>query len=128
MNTNRPPWDRHPMQGVTLIELVVVIVLLAVLGVGFMAMYADVSRRSAVADQIAPMTWLADGAMEAVLAERPKPNGPSFTLSVPPYTVTTVVQKTTMPGPGQYQATVTVSCASGSCQPVILTDYAYVIQ
>jgi len=54
MTTNRRPRDRRLARGVTLIELVVVIVLLAVLGVGFMAMYADVSRRSAVADQIAP--------------------------------------------------------------------------
>lgn len=113
------------MRGVTLIELVVVIVLLAVLGVGFMAMYADVSRRSAVADQIAPMTWLAQGAMEAVLAERP-PAAATTTLNAPPYTVAVAVQATATAG--QYQATVTVSCASGSCQPVTWTDYTYAIQ
>jgi len=71
------------------------------------------------------MTWLADGAMEAVLAERP-PASSNTTLQRPPYTVTMVVQTTATPK--QYQATVTVSCASGSCQPVVLTDCAYVIQ
>lgn len=127
MSAPRRLTARRSVQGVTLIELVVVIVLLAVLAVGFMAMYAAVTRRSAVADQIAPMTWLAEGAMEAVLAERP-PASSNTTFNAPPYTVTMVVQKTTMPGPGQYQATVTVSCASGSCQSVIWTDYAYAIK
>ena len=62
---------RSQARGVTLIELIVVIVLLAILGVGFLAMYGDVNRHNAMGSQIAPMTWLAQGAMEAVLAERP---------------------------------------------------------
>jgi prepilin-type N-terminal cleavage/methylation domain-containing protein len=120
--------DRRHAQGVTLIELIVVIVLLAILGMGFLSMYGAVTRRDAMASQIAPMTWLAQGAMEAVLAERPPARG-TVTLTFAPYQVVTIVRRVVRNATtAQYQATVTVSCVNGSCQPIVLKDYAYAIQ
>lgn len=122
---------RSRARGVTLIELIVVIVLLAILGVGFLAMYGDVNRHNAMGSQIAPMTWLAQGAMEAVLAERPPVASPPTTTQVPPYTLTTTVTQVVQNPPASissYQVTVTVACANGSCQPVTLEAYAYAIQ
>lgn len=126
---------RSHARGVTLIELIVVIVLLAVLGVGFLAMYGDVNRHNAMGSQIAPMTWLAQGAMEAALAERP-PMAGNTTTSAPPYTVTTDVAqipyvklatgaRATCTLRPCYAVTVKVTCRT--CVPMTLKAYAYAL-
>ncbi len=118
-------------QGLSLIELIVAIVLLAILGVGFLSMYADVTRRSASADQVAPMTWFAQGVMEEELRQTELGLAPfNATQTAGPYKVVAQVVSQTQKrvSTGSYYAyfvTVTVTCVTRSCQPLILASYVY---
>lgn len=119
------------MRGLSLIELIVAIVLLAILGVGFMAMYGNVTRRNAAGDQVAPMTWVGQGVMEAELLQTELGQGP-FALNqrFGPYQVVAQVVTTTLKrvSTGPYYAylvTVTVTCVTGSCPPLTLSSYVY---
>jgi prepilin-type N-terminal cleavage/methylation domain-containing protein len=120
-------------KGLSLIELVVVIVLLGILAVGFMAMYANVTGRNAMRDQIAPMTWVGQGVMEAELlqTELGSPS-PPFTVNQTfgPYqaVATWSTTATTPTRAGTYYAylvTVTVTCVSGSCPTLTFTAHVY---
>lgn len=118
-------------QGLSLIELIVAIVLLAILGVGFLSMYGNVTRRNASADQVAPMTWFAQGVMEDELRQTELGLAPfSATQTAGPYKVVArVVSKTRKSvSTGSYYSyfvTVTVTCVTRSCQPLILASYVY---
>jgi prepilin-type N-terminal cleavage/methylation domain-containing protein len=123
------------VRGLSLIELITVIVLLGILAVGFMSMYANVSRRNATGAQIAPMTWFGEGVMatellqtDPLLGSAPFAFGPTTTG---PYTVNATVSQTkTKVATGTYYAyliTVTVTCVTGSCTPVRFTAHAYTI-
>ena len=122
---------RRRVAGLSLIELIVAIVLLAILGAGFMAMYANVTRHNAAGEQAAPMTWVAQGIMEYELlytefAAAP----PSFTVQLGPYVAKTAssvaASKTVSTGTYYtYLVTVTVTCASGACAPMVFTSYVY---
>ncbi|WP_297393775.1 prepilin-type N-terminal cleavage/methylation domain-containing protein [Acidiferrobacter sp.] len=129
---------RRRIAGLSLIELLVAIVLLAILGAGFMAMYGDVTRHNAAGEQAAPMTWVAQGVMESELlyTEFGPPNEPppvsnaKFGPYVANATVATAATKTVggKKKPITYYAylvTVTVTCASGACTPMVLTSYVY---
>lgn len=119
------------MQGLSLIELVVAIVLLAILGVGFMVLYGQVTRRDAAGDQVAPMTWVGQGVMEAELAQTEWGQGP-FALNqrFGPYQVVAQIVKTTSKrvSTGRYYAylvTLTVTCVATSCPALTLSSYVY---
>ncbi len=123
---------RRRIAGLSLIELLVAIVLLAILGAGFMAMYGDVTRHNAAGEQAAPMTWVAQGVMEYELLQTKSATGPVALSNVAfgPYvanaTVATAATKTV--GKKKYSAylvMVTVTCASGACTPMVLTSYVY---
>ncbi len=130
---------RRRIAGLSLIELLVAIVLLAILGAGFMAMYGDVTRHNAAGEQAAPMTWVAQGVMEYELlqTQTKSATGKPVVLSnaaFGPYvanaTVATAATKTVggKKKPITYYAylvTVTVTCASGACTPMVLTSYVY---
>ncbi len=120
-------------RGLSLIELIVVIVLLGILAVGFMTMYGNVSRRNAMSAQIAPMTWLGEGAMGMELLQTDPSLGLApFTFgptTMGPYRVgATVSQTKTKAATGNYYAyliQVTVTCVTGPCTPVRFTAHAY---
>ena len=121
-------------RGLSLIELIVVIVLLGILAVGFMTMYGNVSRRNAMSAQIAPMTWLGEGAMGMELLQTDPSLGLApFTFgptTMGPYRVGATVPKPnkTKVKTGTYYAylvTVTVTCVTGPCTPVRFTAHAY---
>ena len=128
---------RRRITGLSLIELLVAIVLLAILGAGFMAMYGDVTRHNAAGEQAAPMTWVAQGVMEYELLQTKSATGKPVVLSnaaFGPYvanaTVATAATKTVGGGKKAityyaYLVTVTVTCASGACTPMVLTSYVY---
>lgn len=117
--------------GLSLIELIVAILLLAILGAGFMAMYANVTRRNAAGEQAAPMTWVAQGIMEyELLYTEFGVAPPSFTVQLGPYVanIASSTAATTRVPTGTYYAylvTVTVTCASGACTPMVFTSYVY---
>ncbi len=123
---------RRQVAGVSLIELIVVIVVLAILGAGFMAMYGDVTRHNASNDQAAPMAWVGQGVMETELLQSELGLAP-FTLNPTafgPYQASatwTTAASQTIQGVtySAYQVTVTVTCASGACPSLILTSYVY---
>lgn len=124
---------RRQAAGLSLIELIVAIVLLAILGAGFMAMYAEVTRHNAAGEQAAPMTWVAQGVMEYELlyTEFPGATPPTFN-SQPfgPYLASAAITnhgKTAVPTGTYYWylVTVTVTCASGSCAPMVFASYVY---
>ncbi|MHB1511713.1 type IV pilus modification PilV family protein [Acidiferrobacter sp.] len=124
---------RRRAAGLSLIELIVAIVLLAILGAGFMAMYANVTRRNAAGEQAAPMTWVAQGVMEYELlqTELSAAGTPAtFTVQLGPYVANAAYSTaaTTRVSTGTYYAylvTVTVTCASGTCAPMVFTSYVY---
>ncbi len=120
--------------GLSLIELIVAIVLLAILGAGFMAMYGAVTRRNAAGLQAAPMTWVAQGVMEYELLQTElSAAGTPVALNPTafgPYqaSATYKVAATTKVATGTYDAylvTVTVTCTSGACTPMVFTSYVY---
>ena len=120
--------------GLSLIELIVAIVLLAILGAGFMAMYGAVTRRNAAGLQAAPMTWVAQGVMEYELLQTElSAAGTPVTLNPTafgPYqaSATYKVAATTKVATGTYYAylvTVTVTCTSDTCTPMVFTSYVY---
>lgn len=121
------------MLGLSLIELITVIVLLGILAVGFMTVYANVTRRNAAGAQIAPMTWLGEGVMATELLQTERGSAPfAFgPTTTGPYTVSATVSHTkTKVATGTYYAyliTVTVTCATGSCTPVGFSAHAYTI-
>ncbi len=125
---------RHA-RGVSLIELIAAIVLLGVLAVGFLSMYADVSRRNAMGVQIAPMTWLGQGVMDMELLQTDPSVGSSPSnfgpTTIGPYVVgATVSQTQIQASTGTYYTyliAVTVSCVTGPCTPVRFTAHAYTI-
>ena len=128
---------RRRIAGLSLIELIVAIVLLAILGAGFMAMYGEVTRRNAAGEQTAPMTWVAQGVMEYELlqTELSVAGTPvAFNAQFGPYaasaTYTTAATKTVGKRANAvtyyaYLVTVTVTCASGGCTPMVFTSYVY---
>ena len=131
---------RRRIAGLSLIELLVAIVLLAILGAGFMAMYGDVTRHNAAGEQAAPMTWVAQGVMEYELLQTKSATGKPVVLSnaaFGPYVAnaTVAIAATKTVGGGKkpitpityyaYLVTVTVTCASGACTPMVLTSYVY---
>ena len=126
---------RRRVAGLSLIELIVAIVLLAILGAGFMAMYGEVTRRNAAGEQTAPMTWVAQGVMEYELlsTEYAPPGNKPVSISnaaLGPYVAnaTYSVAATKKVSTGTYYAylvTVTVTCASGACTPMVFTSYVY---
>lgn len=135
MMKSRSMGGARSARGVSLLEIIVVIVVLGVMGAGFMSMYADVTRRNASASNIAAMTWLGQGVMEAVLAQQPvntttKTLCQGFNGTYGPYQLTCkprfVASKTTPSGTVyDYKITVTVSCVSGACAPVTFKAHAY---
>ncbi len=120
-------------RGLSLIELIVVIVLLGILGAGFLAMYGDVTRHNATASQIGPMNLLAQGIMQTELLQTELGAAPFAlaTTTLGPYKAkATVSQTATRVATGTYYSylvTVTVTCVSGACGPVKLTAHAYTI-
>ena len=128
---------RRRIAGLSLIELIVAIVLLAILGAGFMAMYGEVTRRNAAGEQTAPMTWVAQGVMEYELlqtelstAGTPPPLVRISNAQLGPYlanaTYNTAATKKVPTGTFKaYLVTVTVTCASGGCTPMVFTSYVY---
>ncbi len=125
---------RRRMAGLSLIELIVAIVLLAILGAGFMAMYGQVTRRNAAGEQTAPMTWVAQGVMESQLrsTESSAAGTPPGLSNTPfgPYVAnaavkTVATKKVRGTSYYTYLVTVTVSCASGGCTPMVFTSYVY---
>jgi len=123
--------------GLSLIELIVAIVLLSILAVGFMAMYGDVTGRNAAGSEIAPMTWVGQGVMEAELLQTELGKSPTF--SSPPFTLnktfgpyqavatwtTTPPTKTRAGTYYAYLVTVSVTCVTGSCPTVTFTAHVY---
>lgn len=120
--------SRRSVEGVSLIELVVAIVLIGILGVAFMAMYATVTQQNSSGDDIAAMTWLGEGAMESVLAQRPCCTAVPSPVTAGPYTVTTTLTYPAPAGQPGYLVTVNVSCTNGSCSAITFTAHAYAIQ
>ncbi len=128
---NRPGLSvRRTVRGLSLIELIAVIVLLGILAVGFMSMYADVTHRNAVSSQVAPMTWLGEGAMSTELLQTelglaPSASGPT---TIGPYTVRATVKTVAKKGTDDaYLITVTVTCVSGACSPMRFKAHAYTL-
>ncbi|MHB8253711.1 MAG: type IV pilus modification PilV family protein [Acidiferrobacter sp.] len=121
------------MRGLSLIELIVAIVLLSILAVGFMAMYGDVTQRSAVRDQIAPMTWVGQGLMEFELLQTEiYPNNAPYPVNQAfgPYqaVATVATSKPVQVANNKYYAylvTVTVTCVTGSCPTLTFTAHVY---
>ena len=124
---------RRRVAGLSLIELIVAIVLLAILGAGFMAMYGEVTRRNAAGEQTAPMTWVAQGVMEYELLQTELSTAGTpvaFNAQFGPYlanaTYNTAATKNVPTGTYHaYLVTVTVTCASGGCAPMVFTSYVY---
>jgi len=126
------------LQGMTLLELIVVIVLLGILAVGFLAMYGQVTAHNAAGSQTAEMTWVGQGTLEAVLAQ-PVSNtfkantgtlcqqlNTAYSIYQVTCTVSSLPNKTVAGTTYyQYQVTVAVTCASGSCAPMSFAAYAY---
>ena len=125
---------RRHAAGLSLLELIVAIVLLAILGAGFMAMYGDVTRHNAAGEQTAPMTWVAQGVMEYELlqTELSAAGTPVAINNAPlgPYLASAnyTIKATKTVNTGIYDAylvKVTVTCASGLCAPMVFTSYVY---
>jgi len=123
-------------RGFSLIELIAAIVLLGILAVGFMAMYGDVTQRNAAGMEVAPMTWVGQGVMEAELlqtelATQFVQSSPPFNLNQTfgPYQVVASYTQTSTQTPAgkyyEYLVTVSVTCVTGSCAPVTFTAHAY---
>lgn len=121
-------------RGVSLLEIIVVIVVLGIMGVAFMSMYADVTRRNAAASQTAGMTWVGQGVMEAFSNSHLCCATGTYNATFGPYKVAEATTKipgmTVKTAAGTYSAykiTVSVSCVSGSCVPMMFTADAYTI-
>ena len=124
---------RRRTAGLSLIELIVAIVLVAILGAGFMAMYGEVTRRNAAGEQTAPMTWVAQGVMEYELLQTELStagtpvviSNAAFGPYVANATYTTATTKVPTGTYYAYLVTVTVTCASGACTPTVFKSYVY---
>ncbi len=117
-------------RGVSLLELIVVIVLLGILAVAFMTMYGNVTEQNAAGSEIASMTWIGQGVMETLLTEQPctKANctyngtfGVFSTVATMTRVARTQIAGTTYTN---YKVTVKVTCAT-ACAPLEFTANAY---